>query len=81
MYEDQELALLTLTDFMKLAEDRGVRLWTFEEEGVTWITNGTRRYPLYIHWNGYLAVDYVVNLCRLFSLESVDFALDSEEED
>lgn len=81
MHENEEPATLTVAEFVKLARDRGVRLWTFIREGKTVITNGVRMYTLPGLRRGYLTPAHLESLCRLFSLPSEDFTLDPREED
>ncbi|HSK80604.1 MAG TPA: hypothetical protein VLQ45_29390 [Thermoanaerobaculia bacterium] len=81
MHEDQEPATLTVTEFVKLAGDRGVRLWTFIKQGRTVITSGVRMYTLPELRRGYLPAALLESLCNRFSLPYQDFTLDPREED
>jgi hypothetical protein len=81
MSKKKKTATLTLGEFLKLAADRGVQLWTIEERGALWITNGSRRYPFPLRRREYLSVDLAESLCRYFNLPYLDFALDPREED
>jgi hypothetical protein len=81
MHENEEPATLTVAEFVKLARDRGVRLWVFIKQGKTVITNGVRMYTLPELRHGYLTAAHLESLCRLFSLPYEDFTLDPREED
>jgi hypothetical protein len=71
----EDLALLTVSDFIRLAADRGTTLWTeMGEDGILRITNGSRMY--FLLPGGRLPWDFVESLCDLFDLPHVDFALD-----
>lgn len=73
----EDLALLTVSDFIRLAAERGTALWTeMGEDGILRITNGTRKYFLPQLPGGRLPWDFVESLCRRFDLPRLDFALD-----
>ena len=75
---NDELALLTVEDFVNLAAQRGVTLWTDTSAGgYLYMTNGTRKYafpPDYLLGDG-LPSYFVESLCLLFGLPPLDFAL------
>lgn len=81
MRGNEEPATLTVAEFVKLAGDRGVRLWTFIKEGKTVITNGARMYTLPDLKRGYLPARLLESLCHRFSLPEEDFTLNPREED
>ena len=74
-------ATLTLDEFMKLAGDRGVRLWIVREQGETIITNGARKYMLPLLLSGNLPAYILESLCDYFSLPRLDFTLDPRDDD
>ncbi len=72
----EDLALLTVADFIRLAADRGATLWTeMGEDGILRITNGSRMYFLLDLPGGRLPWGFVETLCDLFDLPHLDFAL------
>jgi hypothetical protein len=77
----EDLALLTVSDFIRLAADRGKTLWTeMGEDGILRITNGSRKYVLPQLPGGRLPSALVESLCYRFDLPHLDFALDAQDE-
>jgi len=76
-------ALLTVDDCIRLAAHRGVTLWTgTSAAGHMYITNGKRKYALppgYFSGDG-LPSSYVESLCWRFDLPRLDFALDPRDD-
>src|SRR4051812_17485944 len=62
-----DLALLTVSEFLRLAAARGKALWTGTRDGLMWITDGRRRYVL-PDLEGPLSSDLVESLCYRFDL-------------
>jgi len=77
--EGQDLALLTVSEFLRLAADRGKRLWTGTRDGLTWMSDGRRRYVL-PDLEGPLPSDLVESLCERFDLPHADFALNPTDD-
>ena len=75
---NDDLALLTVEDFIKGAADRGVTLWTANSTGgYLYMTNGRKKYafpPDYLLGDG-LPTYFVESLCLFFGLPPLDFAL------
>lgn len=77
-------ALLTLQEFIKIAGDRGTRLWTTTTKGGNLVvTDGRRRFALPRLHNGELPSALVEALVEKFGLEKfrTDFALDASPDD
>jgi hypothetical protein len=78
---DENLSLLTVSDFIRLAADRDTRLWETSQAGIRLITNGRRKYVLPDMPEGRLPWELVESLCVRFDLPRLDFALDARDED
>lgn len=80
--EVEDLSLLTVSDFVRLAADRGTTLWTeMGEDGILRITNGSRKYVVPNRPDGRLPWGFVESLCRRFDLPRLDFSLDARDDD
>jgi hypothetical protein len=76
-----DLALLTVDEFLKTAGDRGKKLWR-DEKRRNVITDGSKRYALpRVLAGGGIPWRAVEALCDLFGLKPTDFALDQPAED
>jgi hypothetical protein len=71
-------ALLTLSEFVKLARDRGRELNTVKlENGAVIVSDGSKLYVLAEPLRGELLPSrFVAAMCDLFDLPAADFALD-----
>jgi hypothetical protein len=77
--DGEDLTLLTVSDFLRIAADRGKRLWTGTRDGLIWMTDGRRRYVL-PDLEGPLPSSLVESLCDRFDLPRSDFALNPAED-
>jgi hypothetical protein len=79
--DGEDLALLTVDEFLKTAGDRGKKLWRDNQKRNV-ITDGSKRYALpRVMPGGRLPWRAVETMCDLFGLKAVDFALDSSPRD
>jgi len=73
--------LLTLEEFVRIAEDRGVKLEIIEMGNRRILTNGIVGYPLRHSLHDWIPEDARYSMCRLFGLPYLDFALDDRTDD
>lgn len=71
--------MLTIEEFIRLAADRGVKLEIVEVGGKRYMTNGAVAYPLVRRT--WITPEMGNELCDLFRLPYLDFALDEHPED
>jgi hypothetical protein len=72
---EDDPTLLTLSEFIREAGNRGKTLWKEDRSVGVWITDGRRGYLLPVLAGGRLPSELVESLCYRFDLPHLDFAL------
>lgn len=84
MRERKEIRLsrMILEEFVKLAQDRGLKVRLVTSQGRHWLAQGGRLYALPdISANKPLPDSLLKSLCRVYGLSPLDCGLDEEPED
>lgn len=73
---------MTLEEFVKLAQDRGVKVRLVASQGRRWLAQGGRLYAIpEVPASRPVPASLLKSLCRVYGLSPVDCGLDEEPED